>query len=88
MRVDTVRIKTGPADKASITLKAKGERLALPALPLARDPSVTVQLETTSGRAGRRCMGRQRSRTRPASSETNSHVAGALEGLPREVYTH
>jgi cysteine-rich repeat protein len=47
--VKSVKIKTGPAGKASIGLKAKGDRLTLPDLPLVQDPSVTVQLRNDAG---------------------------------------
>jgi len=47
--LQSLKIKAGPADKAGITLKAKGDRLALPALPFAQDPSVTVQLRNDAG---------------------------------------
>jgi hypothetical protein len=47
--IQSLKIKAASAEKASLTLKAKGDRLALPALPLAQDPSVTVQLRNDAG---------------------------------------
>jgi cysteine-rich repeat protein len=43
-------LKGGDAGKAKIKVKGKGIRLALPNLPLAKDPSVTAQLRTSSGK--------------------------------------
>jgi hypothetical protein len=42
--VRSITLKDGPAGGAAITLKAKGDRLGPPALPLSQDPSVRVQL--------------------------------------------
>jgi hypothetical protein len=41
--------KSGLGGRARITLKGKGDRLVLPALPLAQAPRVTVQLVATTG---------------------------------------
>ena len=37
-------LRTGPGGRSAVTLKARGERVPLPALPLGMDPDVTVQL--------------------------------------------
>jgi cysteine-rich repeat protein len=42
-------VRSGLGGRARITLKGKGDRLATPALPLAQDPRVTVQLVATTG---------------------------------------
>jgi cysteine-rich repeat protein len=42
-------LKSGVAGKAGVKLKAKGINLALPDLPLAQDPRVTVQLQSSDG---------------------------------------
>ena len=47
--VKSLKIKAGPAGKASIGLKGKGDRLILPALALFQDPRVTVQLRNDAG---------------------------------------
>jgi cysteine-rich repeat protein len=46
--VKSLQLKTGANGTASILLKAKGDRLQ-PSLPLAQDPSVTVQLRNGLG---------------------------------------
>ena len=47
--VDGLVLRAGPAGKSSIVLTAKGANLAPPALPLAQDPAVTVQLRSSTG---------------------------------------
>jgi hypothetical protein len=45
----TLKLSSNAAGKGKITLKAKGPLLTLPALPLAKDPRVTVQLVGSEG---------------------------------------
>jgi hypothetical protein len=42
-------LKAGSAGKAAVKVKGKGFNLALPDLPLAQDPRVTVQLQSSDG---------------------------------------
>jgi hypothetical protein len=42
--IGKVDLKMGIAGRATILVKGKGQPLALPSLPLAQDPTVTVQL--------------------------------------------
>ena len=44
-----VTLRSGSLGRARITLKGKGDRLAMPTLPLSQDPRVTVQLVATTG---------------------------------------
>lgn len=47
--ITAVTLKAGASGKTKIALKGKGDALAVPALPLAQDPRVTVQLKSSSG---------------------------------------
>ena len=47
--IRTLVVKPGDAGKAKVIVKGKGAPLALPALPLAADPAVTVQLTAATG---------------------------------------
>jgi cysteine-rich repeat protein len=47
--ITKVILKAGIADNAKIQVKGSGAALGLPALPLAQDPAVTVQLKSTDG---------------------------------------
>ena len=42
-------VRSGTPGHARITLKGKADHLAMPPLPLAQDPRVTVQLVATTG---------------------------------------
>jgi cysteine-rich repeat protein len=45
----SLTVRSGAAGKARIGLKGKSAALAVPSLPLAQDPAVTVQLKTSAG---------------------------------------
>jgi hypothetical protein len=47
--VRQVVLKAGAAGKSKIQVRGQGPKLALPALPLAQGPSVTVQLRSSGG---------------------------------------
>jgi cysteine-rich repeat protein len=47
--IRTITLKPGAAGKAAVIVRGKGARLAVPGLPLAQDPAVTVQLRSTAG---------------------------------------
>ena len=47
--VEGFKAKAAATGKATITVKALGDALAMPALPLAQDPAVVVQLVRTVG---------------------------------------
>ncbi|MBY0279601.1 right-handed parallel beta-helix repeat-containing protein [Candidatus Binatia bacterium] len=47
--VESVLLRAGVAGKSSIVLVARGASLAPPVLPLAQDPTVTVQLRSSGG---------------------------------------
>jgi len=47
--VESLLVRSGPAGKSSVVLVAKGALVSPPALPLAQDPTVTVQLRSDAG---------------------------------------
>lgn len=47
--VESLLLRSGAAGKSSVVLVARGATLATPALPLAQDPSVTLQLRSSDG---------------------------------------
>jgi cysteine-rich repeat protein len=47
--VESLLLRAGAAGKSSVVLTAKGSTLPVPALPLAQDPAVTLQLRSSEG---------------------------------------
>jgi hypothetical protein len=47
--ITSLTLRPGAAGKAKLALKGKGSVLTVPPLPLAQDPSVTLQLKSSTG---------------------------------------